>query len=57
MDADRCPTGEQFDAETGFVYLRARYLDLGTGRFLSPDPISFAGGDFKMTHCHFPGQR
>lgn len=32
-------TGEQVDAETGFVYLRARYMDPGTGRFLTKDPL------------------
>ncbi len=30
-------TGEQHDAETGFVYLRARHYDPATGRFLQPD--------------------
>lgn len=37
-------TGEQVDPETGFVYLRARYMDPATGRFLSKDPIGIAGG-------------
>jgi RHS repeat-associated protein len=32
-------TGEQFDAETGFTFLRARYLDPRLGRFLSADSI------------------
>ena len=31
-------TGEYFDAETGFIYLRARYMDPQTGRFISEDP-------------------
>jgi RHS repeat-associated protein len=35
-------TGEQLDAETGFVYLRARYMAPGSGRILSKDPF----GDF-----------
>jgi RHS repeat-associated protein len=30
-------TGELTDAETGFVYLRARYMDPSTGRFLTED--------------------
>ncbi len=34
-------TGEPFDAETGLLYLRARYYDPPTGRFLSRD--SFGG--------------
>ena len=34
-------TGEQFDPESGLVYLRARYLDPSTGRFQTPDPLGF----------------
>lgn len=32
-------TGEQYDDETGLVYLRARYYDPEIGRFLSRDPF------------------
>jgi RHS repeat-associated protein len=32
-------TGQQTDAETGFSYLRARYLSPATGRFLSADTV------------------
>ncbi len=32
-------SGEYFDSETGFIYLRNRYYDPGTGRFISEDPI------------------
>lgn len=32
-------TGEQFDAESGFTYLRARYLDPRLGQFLSADTV------------------
>jgi RHS repeat-associated protein len=32
-------TGEQVDASTGLVFLRARYYDPLTGRFLSRDPF------------------
>jgi RHS repeat-associated protein len=32
-------TGEQFDPETGFTFLRARYLDPRLGRFLSADSV------------------
>ena len=45
-------TGEYFDAETGFIYLRARYMDPQTGRFVSEDPVGdgvnwyvYAGGN------------
>jgi RHS repeat-associated protein len=30
-------TGEQYDANAGFYYLRARYYDVNTGRFISSD--------------------
>ena len=29
--------GERFDAETGLLYLNARYMDPRWGRFISPD--------------------
>lgn len=32
-------TGEQFDSETGFTYLRARYLNPSLGRFGSADSV------------------
>jgi RHS repeat-associated protein len=41
-------TGEQSDAESGLVYLRARFMDPKTGQFLSRDPIGFAGGDTNL---------
>ena len=31
--------GEYTDAETGYVYLRARYYDPEMGRFISEDPV------------------
>ena len=35
--------GEQFDSDLGPYYLRARYYNPTTGRFLSEDPLGFAG--------------
>jgi RHS repeat-associated protein len=32
-------TGEQRDGESGLIYLRARYYDPKTGRFLTTDPL------------------
>lgn len=37
-------TGREWDKETGLYYYRARYYDPRAGRFLSEDPIGFAGG-------------
>jgi RHS repeat-associated protein len=34
----------EYDAETGFYYVRARYYDPVLGRFLSEDPIGLDGG-------------
>jgi len=36
--------GREWDAEAGLYYMRARYYDPGTSRFLSEDPIGLAGG-------------
>lgn len=36
--------GREWDAEAGLYYYRARYYDPKTGRFISKDPIGFAGG-------------
>ena len=37
-------TGRELDTETGLYYMRARYLDPATGRFLSEDPTAFDSG-------------
>lgn len=37
-------TGREWDKETGLYYYRARYYDPIDGRFISKDPIGFAGG-------------
>ena len=36
--------GREHDPEVGLNYLRARYLDPETGRFINEDPIGFGGG-------------
>jgi RHS repeat-associated protein len=36
--------GQQTDADSGLQYLRARYYDPGTGRFLSRDPLGIGNG-------------
>lgn len=36
------------DAEMGLYYYRSRYYNPATGRFLSEDPISFAGADANL---------
>ncbi len=43
-------TGEQFDANTGFYYLRARYMNPSTGTFTSMDP--YAGTIFDPVSLH-----
>ena len=41
-------TGREFDEKTGLYYYRARYYDGFIGRFISPDPIGFDGGDANL---------
>ncbi len=38
-------TGREWDPETSLYYYRNRYYDPETARFLSEDPIGFAGGN------------
>ena len=42
--------GEQFDSTTGLYYLRARYMDTNTGRFISQD--SYAGSTADPISLH-----
>ena len=41
-------TGREWDKEIGLYYYRARYYNPMVGRFISKDPISFAGGDVNL---------
>jgi RHS repeat-associated protein len=43
-------SGEQLDANLGFYYLRARYMNPGTGRFLNMD--SFLGSQYDPQSLH-----
>ena len=43
-------TGEQYDPNVGFYYLRARHYDPSVGRFISADP--FAGNIFEPASLH-----
>jgi RHS repeat-associated protein len=37
-------TGRRLDNESGLMYYRTRYYNQDTGRFITADPIGFAGG-------------
>ena len=41
-------TGREYDFETGLQYHRARYYDPAARRWISEDPIGFAGGDTNL---------
>lgn len=41
-------TSREWDSETGMYFYRARYYDPMAGRFISKDPIGFAGGDMNL---------
>ena len=41
-------TAREYDAETGMYFYRARYYDPQAGRFVTKDPIGFAGGDVNL---------
>ena len=42
--------GEQYDANTGFYYLRARYMEPSTGRFITMD--DYTGNIFEPASLH-----
>ena len=41
-------TGREYDSETGMYFYRARYYNPQVGRFVTKDPIGFAGGDVNL---------
>ena len=41
-------TGREYDSGTGLYYYRNRWYDPEIGRFISEDPIGFAGGDINL---------
>lgn len=41
-------TGREYDSLSGLYYYRARWYDSNIGRFISEDPIGFAGGDVNL---------
>lgn len=41
-------TGREYDPETGLYFYRARYYSPEMQRFISEDPIGFAGGDVNL---------
>ena len=48
--------GEYYDEETGFTYLRARYYDPTTGRFIQEDPIK-DGSNWYTYACDIIGTK
>jgi len=48
LDKNYTYTGREWDAEAGLYYYRARFYDAEVGRFISKDPIGFAGGDYNL---------
>jgi RHS repeat-associated protein len=48
LASDFAFAGREWDGDAGLYYNRARWLDAHTGRFISEDPIGFAGGDANL---------
>lgn len=48
LASDFAFAGREWDGDAALYYNRARWLDAQTGRFISEDPIGFAGGDANL---------
>ena len=48
LDKNYTYTGREWNKEAGLYYYRARFYDAEVGRFISKDPIGFAGGDVNL---------
>ena len=48
-------TARERDAESGLMFYRARYYDPRIGRFISEDPIGFAGEDLNLYRYVYNG--
>ncbi|HEU4700007.1 MAG TPA: RHS repeat-associated core domain-containing protein [Gemmatimonadales bacterium] len=46
--------GQEYDAETGLYYMRARYYSLALRRFIQEDPVGHAGG--RNVYTYVDGQ-
>lgn len=45
LAVDAAFAGREWDEDAGLYYNRARWYDAAQGRFISEDPVGFAGGD------------
>ena len=49
VDYDQFMSGLTWDADSQLYYVRARWYDPGTGKFISEDPLGFAAGDVNVS--------
>jgi RHS repeat-associated protein len=45
LDSPFLFAGREYDGESGFYYMRARFYDPAIGRFVQEDPVALDGGD------------
>ncbi|CAN5761998.1 hypothetical protein BH23GEM7_BH23GEM7_28940 [soil metagenome] len=46
--------GREWDREVHLLYLRNRWYEPGTGRFVSEDPLGLSGGSIPTSTCVMP---